>query len=161
MRVRSSTSVKKRWFLAIANNKIASEESSTLKAIGQKDSQQGQSSRGKGRQHTKDEFFRRGEHIYSESHLILINLQAKPPNQGSCYPKKRSHGWHSWLDGLWTIECEWTGSTIEGWYFFSLLLLIMNERCLLSLSLCVPLSGHTCAEILYWRTWRCKEATIA
>lgn len=53
------------------------------------------------------------------------------------------------------------GQRLKGDIFFSLLLLIMNERCLLSLSLCVPLSGHTCAEILYWRTWRCKEATIA
>lgn len=48
MRVRSSVSVKKQWFLAIANNRNASQASSTLKSIGQKDSQQGQSSRAKG-----------------------------------------------------------------------------------------------------------------
>lgn len=125
MRVRSSTSVKKRWFLAIANNKIASEESSTLKAIGQKDSQQGQSSRGKGRQHTKDEFFRRGEHIYSESHLILINLQAKPPNQGSCYPKKRSHGWHR-FDSMDSeqLNASELGQRLKGDIFFPFFFLL-------------------------------------
>jgi hypothetical protein len=47
--------------------------------------------KGEGELHTKDEFLGRGEHIYSEGHLILIDLQAEPSNQGRREPDQRRH----------------------------------------------------------------------
>lgn len=36
----------------------------------------------RGRQHTEDEFLGGRQHVYGECDLVLVNLQAKPSNDG-------------------------------------------------------------------------------
>ena len=38
--------------------------------------------------HTEDEFLRRSKHVYSESHLILVNFQANPADKGGRKPEE-------------------------------------------------------------------------
>lgn len=42
-------------------------------------------------EHTEDELFGGREHVYSKSHLILIDLEANPPDHGRGDPEQEVH----------------------------------------------------------------------